>query len=177
MCSHLFCVRVKLTSRPRLNIVSPSTAKANRVFAIGDIADNQSVKRAGSAFATGKISAVNIYSQLLALEDEKRTAELAEFPAVPPMMALAVGREAVAFGPGFDTKSGVDMMEWMFQDDLGWKSTLKHLGLTGEEEEEEEKKKEEESAKAAKAEEAKKDEIADLKVQELSVSSETTVAA
>ena len=122
---------------------------------------------------------MNIYSQLLAVEDEKRTAELAEFPAVPPMMALAVGREAVAFGPGFDTKSGVDMMEWMFQDDLGWKSTLKHLGLTGEEEKEDEeaKKKEEESAKAAKVEEAKKDEIADLKVQELSVSSETTVAA
>jgi len=171
----------KLTFPLRLNIVSPSTAKASRVFAIGDIADNQSVKRAGSAFATGKISAVNIYSQLLAVEDEKRTAELAEFPAVPPMMALAVGREAVAFGPGFDTKSGVDMMEWMFQDDLGWKSTLKHLGLTSEEEKEEEdeeaKKKEEESAKAAKAEEAKKDEIADLKVQELSVSSETTVAA
>lgn len=99
-------------------------------FAVGDIAAWSGIKRAGAALAMGKVAAVNLYSTLLSREKPDRTLELTEFPEVPPMMALAVGTQAISYGPTQGVLSGEDQMELLFQGDLGWESTIKYLGLT-----------------------------------------------
>lgn len=44
---------------------------------------------------------------------------------VPPMMGLAVGKQAVSYGPPDNSvSSGEDVMQMFFEDDLGLTSTF-----------------------------------------------------
>ncbi|KAF2753108.1 FAD/NAD(P)-binding domain-containing protein [Pseudovirgaria hyperparasitica] len=62
--------------------------------------------------------------------DDEPFGPAARFPAVPPMMGLAVGRQAVSWNPyAAETRSGVEVREMLFGEDLGWRATLKCLGL------------------------------------------------
>jgi hypothetical protein len=59
--------------------------------------------------------------QLLPRESHlPRFQELPE--VVPPMIGLAVGKKAVAYGPEIGTVSGEDVMTAYFRDDLGFES-------------------------------------------------------
>ncbi len=65
-------------------------------------------------------------------KNSKRTSlgvPAALFPQVPPMMALAIGDQAVTYDPVSGINSGVEQMKMFFADDLGHASKfLNHLG-------------------------------------------------
>lgn len=73
----------------------------------------------------GNYAAINIYQQLL-----EKTGKKPEFVALneyPAMIALAVGKQAVLYGPDEGTTWGRDKMEMMFGEDLGWTSKFLFL--------------------------------------------------
>jgi len=94
-------------------------------FAVGDVINWSGIKRCGSAMHTGKFAGLNMYQ--LMLEDlapgqhHPRTAELFKLDPVPPMIAIAVGKEAVAYGPDGMTH-GPQIMRSYFEEDLGFRS-------------------------------------------------------
>lgn len=71
----------------------------------------------------GFVAAVNIHQQLL----QKRYAKVPKFEEIPEfeaMIALAVGKKAVLYGPEDGTTWGESQMKMMFGDDLGFSSEL-----------------------------------------------------
>lgn len=71
--------------------------------------------------AMGFNAATNIHQQIL----EKLTGKepkFVEFPEVPPMIGLAIGKKAVSYSPGEGTDSGEHVMKMFFGDDLGFTS-------------------------------------------------------
>jgi len=98
-------------------------------YAIGDIAAVSGIKRAGAALRMGCVAAINIYSTILAQEGVTQEAVYNEWPEVPPMIALAVGKQALTYGPGQEIEWGRKVMEQVFSNDLGWAFTLKYLNL------------------------------------------------
>jgi hypothetical protein len=71
--------------------------------------------------AMGHIAAANIHQQLLHRETGKAP-EWIEFPVVSPMIALAVGKQAVMYGEEDGTTWGEENMKMMFGNDLGFTS-------------------------------------------------------
>lgn len=69
----------------------------------------------------GHYTAHNIHQNILkdAVSHEPK---FQEFQEVPPMIGLAVGKKAVAYGPDIGTISGEDVMQAYFRDDLGFTS-------------------------------------------------------
>lgn len=90
-------------------------------FAVGDIAAWSGIKRCGAAMAMGNVAAANIHQQLLQQQLGK-TPKFINFPEVPPMIALAVGKQAVLYGQEDGTSCSEDLMEMMFGVDLGYSS-------------------------------------------------------
>lgn len=91
--------------------------------AMGDVVRWSGIKRADAALAMGRIAAVNIFGGLVAAEAEREgPVDVVAFPEVPPMMALVVGNQAVAFSPGQGVTYGKESMQMQFGDDLGWSS-------------------------------------------------------
>lgn len=92
-------------------------------FAAGDLVSWSGIKRCGAAMAEGHNAAFNIHQQLLeAGSGGKHRAEFIEFPEVPPMIALAVGKKAISYSPGAGTEEGTEVMRNFFGEDLGLKS-------------------------------------------------------
>jgi len=106
---------------PTLSI--PSIPNPTFHFAAGDLVAWSGIKRCGSAMAMGNTAAFNIY-QLMIEEMTGKKAESMLFPAVPPMIALAVGGKAVSYSPGAGTEEGVGVMQNFFGEDLGLESEL-----------------------------------------------------
>lgn len=71
--------------------------------------------------AMGHIAAVNIHQQLLQSKFEIEP-KFEEFPEVPPMIALAVGKQAITFGGKDGVTWGEDDMEMIFGNDLAYQS-------------------------------------------------------
>ena len=76
----------------------------------------------------GYTAAVNIHQQMLqgAFRTEPKFVEINE---IPPMIALAVGKKAVLYGPQEGTTWGEAQMEMMFGEDLGWTSKFSKIWL------------------------------------------------
>ncbi|KAL3419508.1 hypothetical protein PVAG01_09730 [Phlyctema vagabunda] len=110
---------------PRMEFKS-DLPNASSHFAVGDIASWSGIKRCGAAMAMGKLAAVNIHQQLLQKATGKEPKYL-EFPEVPPMIAIAVGKKAVLYGPEDGTTCSEANMKMMFGDDLGFTSKLSIL--------------------------------------------------
>ena len=72
--------------------------------------------------AMGHNAAFNIHQQLLVAHGKRDKAEFIEFPEVPPMIALAVGKNAVSYSPDNGTASGEEVMKMFFGEDLGLES-------------------------------------------------------
>lgn len=72
----------------------------------------------------GHYIAYNMHQHIMSkhVSHEPKMQELQE---VEPMIGLAVGSKAVAYGPGVGTVSGEDVREAYFKDDLGFTSKLK----------------------------------------------------
>lgn len=107
----------------------PSTvANSSAHFAIGDICAWSGIKRAGGAMSMGQLVASNIYSHIMEAEDPTWENKQCEFPNVPPMMGLAIGKQAIGYaGPTSEVKWGVEQMEYIFGPDLGWTSKSRFL--------------------------------------------------
>jgi hypothetical protein len=69
----------------------------------------------------GYMAATNIHQQILQQQTGK-TPEFLVYPETVPMIALAVGKNAVVYDPEGGTRSGEDMMQMFFGDDLGHSS-------------------------------------------------------
>jgi NADH dehydrogenase FAD-containing subunit len=98
-----------------------NTPNSMQHFAVGDIAAWSGIKRCGAAMYMGHNAAVNIHQQLLQKHFTK-VPKFIEISEVPPMIALAVGKKAVLYGPEDGTTWGEDKMEAMFGNDLGYTS-------------------------------------------------------
>jgi NADH dehydrogenase FAD-containing subunit len=96
-------------------------SNASSHFAIGDLVSWSGIKRCGAAMAMGHNAAFNIHQQVLEARTGKKV-EFIEFPEVPPMIALAVGKKAISYSPTAGTEEGVEVMRSFFGDDLGLKS-------------------------------------------------------
>ncbi len=83
----------------------------------------------------GHLAGTNIHQQLLAARDPKYEPQWKEIQEFPPVIALAVGKQAVMYGAADGTTWGEDAMKMMFGDDLGWTICWNYLGLGKEAEE------------------------------------------
>ncbi|KAH7395456.1 hypothetical protein BKA64DRAFT_576812 [Cadophora sp. MPI-SDFR-AT-0126] len=116
---------IKIHNTMNLLIDSP-TARAH--YAVGDIASWSGIKRCGAAMAMGHIAASSIHKVILQAKfGTKPTFD--EFPEVPPMIAIAVGKKAVCYGPENGTTSGEEDLKRMFRDDLGWSICWNYMQL------------------------------------------------
>ncbi|KAF2197950.1 FAD/NAD(P)-binding domain-containing protein [Delitschia confertaspora ATCC 74209] len=110
-----------------------------RHFAAGDVVAWSGIKRAGGAMVMGQVAATNLYAEILKQEDPSAGIKQGELPEYPVVMGLAIGKQCVTYDNN-GIKWGEDVMKLYFQDDLGWKASLKYLGLTDIEEKQEVKK-------------------------------------
>ncbi|RJE18145.1 Pyridine nucleotide-disulfide oxidoreductase [Aspergillus sclerotialis] len=103
-------------------------------FAAGDIAAWGGIKRVGGALIMGQCAAINIVKRIVADEQNQLEAsiqpEQQTLPPFPQMMSLAVGSEAVSFGPDGSVKTGEEVREMAFGDDLGLTRVREVLGFT-----------------------------------------------
>ncbi|KAH9486172.1 Oxidoreductase OXR1 [Psilocybe cubensis] len=100
-------------------------------FCVGDTVKWSGIKRAGAAMWMGGLAARNIHRRMLVARGEKKAGELkdSEIDPIPPMMALAVGNEAVGYSDAEGVKAGADVRKMMFGDDLGWAICWNHMKL------------------------------------------------
>ncbi|KAH8589395.1 hypothetical protein B0O99DRAFT_692625 [Bisporella sp. PMI_857] len=107
---------------------APPVTEHNNHFALGDIVLWSGIRRCGGAMHMGHVVAINIHQQLLAAQTgaAPKFRELAEFPAV---IALAVGKKAVLYGPAEGVTYGEKEMDMMFGNDLGWSICWNYLAL------------------------------------------------
>ncbi|KAF4121629.1 NADPH-dependent 2,4-dienoyl-CoA reductase, sulfur reductase, or a related oxidoreductase, partial [Geosmithia morbida] len=104
---------------PNLSLPA-SVPNAGSHFCGGDAVLWSGIKRCGGAMHHGHYMAVNIHQSILASHIPGYEAQFLELQEVPPMIGLAVGKKAVAYGPDVGTVSGEDVMYSYFRDDLGF---------------------------------------------------------
>ncbi|KAJ1337387.1 apoptosis-inducing factor 2 [Microdochium nivale] len=102
-------------------------AAARCHFAAGDVKHWSGIKRCGSAMHTGKYAGINMY-QLMTQDVTGKEPSLLTLDPVPPMIAIAVGKEAMAYGPE-GMSHGPQIMRSYFEDDLGLRICWDHMRL------------------------------------------------
>lgn len=98
------------------------TPNSSSHFAAGDLVKWSGIKRCGAAMHMGYYTASNIYEYMLQHTGSKKDIKLLELAEIPPMIGLAVGKQAVAYWPEGGMTSGEDVMKSFFGDDLGFSS-------------------------------------------------------
>lgn len=100
-------------------------------FCVGDAVKWSGIKRAGAAMWMGSLAARNIHRRMLVARGEKKKGEVkdSEIDPIPPMMALAVGNEAVGYSDAEGVTVGEDVRKMMFGDDLGWSICWNYMKL------------------------------------------------
>ncbi|KAI9155343.1 Oxidoreductase OXR1 [Paramyrothecium foliicola] len=114
---------------PTLNFAD-GTPNASSHYCGGDAAKWSGIKRCGGAMHQGHYIAHNIYQSIMrdTLTHEPTFKQITE---VPPMIGLAVGKKAVAYGPEVGTTFGTDVMQTYFRDDLGFDIVWEYMQLGG----------------------------------------------
>lgn len=112
-----------------LQFAGKDIANAERHFMIGDAINWSGIKRCGSAMHQGKYAGLNIF-QIIQKDLAGKEPQFNQLEDVPPMIGLAVGKQAVAYGPD-GLKSGKQVMQVFFEDDLGFRICWDHLRLGG----------------------------------------------
>ncbi|KAI1477843.1 FAD/NAD(P)-binding domain-containing protein [Daldinia eschscholtzii] len=115
--------------RPTLQLSSDKVANAESHFAVGDLINWSGIKRCGSAMHQGRYAGLNIH-QLMLQDIQGKEPVFNELAEIPPMIGLAVGKNALSYG-GEGMKHGKQVMEWFFEDDLGFRIVWDHLRLGG----------------------------------------------
>ncbi|KXJ88889.1 hypothetical protein Micbo1qcDRAFT_214051 [Microdochium bolleyi] len=104
-----------------------SEAVARCHFAVGDAKNWSGIKRCGAAMHTGKYAGLNMY-QLMIQDVTGKEPSFLTLDPVPPMIAIAVGKEAVAYGPE-GMSHGPQIMRSYFEEDLGFRICWDHMRL------------------------------------------------
>ncbi|KAK5988671.1 Oxidoreductase OXR1 [Cladobotryum mycophilum] len=109
---------------------APETPNSSSHFCAGDLAKWSGIKRCGAAMHGGHYIAYNIHQSILQTSagHEPKFQELQE---IPPMIGLAVGNNAVAYGPESGVISGPEVMKAYFRDDLGFDICWEYMQLGG----------------------------------------------
>lgn len=110
--------------KPTLQLSSDKVPNAESHFAVGDLIHWSGIKRCGSAMHQGRYAGLNIH-QLMLQDIQGKEPVFNELGEVPPMIGLAVGKNALSYG-GDGMKHGKQVMEWFFEEDLGFRSKLTH---------------------------------------------------
>jgi len=114
---------------PNLTLVE-GTPNASSHYCAGDACKWSGIKRCGAAMHGGHYSAYNIHQSVVesAVNQKAVPKELQE---VPPMIGLAVGKQAVASGPEQETIWGEDVLKLYFKHDLGFTICWDYMQLGG----------------------------------------------
>ncbi|TEA22708.1 Oxidoreductase OXR1 [Colletotrichum sidae] len=97
---------------------------------VGDAAKWSGIKRCGTAMHMGHMVAINAHQLMLArLTSAAHKPKFIEMGPIEPMIGLAVGKKAVASGPGMPTTWGEDVMRLYFGSDLGFTNCYNHMKL------------------------------------------------
>ncbi|XXH04537.1 hypothetical protein Hte_010954 [Hypoxylon texense] len=115
--------------RPTLQLASDAVPHADAHFAVGDLIHWSGIKRCGSAMHQGHYAGLNIH-QIMLQDLQGKEPAFQELGHVPPMIGLAVGKNALSYG-GEGMKHGKQVMEWFFEEDLGFRIVWDHLRLGG----------------------------------------------
>ncbi|KAI1213189.1 FAD/NAD(P)-binding domain-containing protein [Annulohypoxylon truncatum] len=115
--------------KPSLQVASDEIRDAASHFAVGDLINWSGIKRCGGAMHQGKYAGWNIH-QLMLKDIQGKEPVFNEIAEVPPMIGLAVGKNALSYG-NEGMKHGKQVMEWFFEEDLGFKIVWDHLNLGG----------------------------------------------
>ncbi|KAK1597655.1 uncharacterized protein LY79DRAFT_624742 [Colletotrichum navitas] len=111
-------------------VLSGDVPNAQDHLAVGDIALWSGIKRCGTAMHMGHYAAINAHQLMLAkLTGQTHKPTFSELDHIEPMIGLAIGKKAVASGPGVGTTWGEDVMQAYFKDDLGFDNCWNHLKL------------------------------------------------
>ncbi|KAI5867900.1 FAD/NAD(P)-binding domain-containing protein [Durotheca rogersii] len=123
-------VRPTLQLQPSVHVPNADTH-----FAVGDMISWTGIKRCGSAMYQGLHAGRNIHQMIL--QDLRRVEGgeieppvFMEISPTPPMIGLAVGNTALAYGTD-GMKHGRQIMEWYFEEDLGFRICWDHIRLGG----------------------------------------------
>ncbi|KMU77348.1 hypothetical protein CISG_06389 [Coccidioides immitis RMSCC 3703] len=116
---------VKIT--PRLNLAT-NIANAKYHFAAGDIALWSGIKRAGAAMHQGHYAAINIYQQICS-DLFAKTPKFVELDQAPPVICIAIGKQAASWSEEDGTLSGTDVLNLYFNDDLGYNICWNYMKL------------------------------------------------
>ncbi|KAI1778011.1 FAD/NAD(P)-binding domain-containing protein [Hypoxylon cercidicola] len=115
--------------RPTLQLASDKIPNAESHFAVGDMINWSGIKRCGSAMHQGRYAGLNIH-QIMLQEMQGKEPTFNELGQIPPMIGLAVGKNALSYG-GEGMQHGKQVMEWFFEEDLGFRIVWDHLRLSG----------------------------------------------
>ncbi|KAI0887603.1 FAD/NAD(P)-binding domain-containing protein [Annulohypoxylon maeteangense] len=115
--------------RPSLQFKSDKIRDSTKHFAVGDMINWSGIKRCGGAMHQGKYAGLNIH-QLMLQEIQGKEPVFNEIAEVPPMIGLAVGKNALSYGSD-GVNHGKQVMEWFFEEDLGFRIVWDHLNLGG----------------------------------------------
>ena len=113
---------------PELNF-QPAAPSAEFHFAIGDLVARPGIKRCGGALHTGAMAAHNIHQHVLYSRGHVDKPQYVQLAKYTPSIAVAVGANAISYGDEQGTKSGKEVMEHFFGDDLGLKIVWDWLQL------------------------------------------------
>ncbi|KAJ9150414.1 Apoptosis-inducing factor 2 [Pleurostoma richardsiae] len=105
-----------------------STPNSSSHFAVGDLISWSGIKRCGAAMHEGYLAAVNAH-KLMQQRLYGTEPAFQELKPIPPMIGLAVGKDALSYGPGEGVQSGARVAEIFFGDDLGFSICWNYLQL------------------------------------------------
>lgn len=110
----------RVNVRPTLQLSSDKVPNADTHFAVGDLINWSGIKRCGGAMHQGHYAGLNIH-QIILQEMQGKEPVFSTISPVPPMIGLAVGKNALSYG-GEGMKHGKEVMRVFFEEDLGFRS-------------------------------------------------------
>ncbi|RAH73225.1 putative pyridine nucleotide-disulfide oxidoreductase AMID-like [Aspergillus aculeatinus CBS 121060] len=113
--------------RPSLQFPD-NVPNADDHFAVGDIVSWSGIKRCGAAMHKGHYAATNVYQRMMAqaLSTKPEFVNLQPHPAV---MAIALGKNAVAYDSEGGLQDGAKTYATMFGDDMGFSICWNYMKL------------------------------------------------
>ncbi|KAI1815255.1 FAD/NAD(P)-binding domain-containing protein [Poronia punctata] len=102
---------------------------ADAHFAVGDLIHWSGIKRCGAAMHEGKFAAANVH-QIMMQELQGKEPEFSQLGEIPPMIGLAVGKNALSYGTD-GMNYGPQVMKLFFEEDLGFRIVWDYLRLGG----------------------------------------------
>jgi len=98
---------------------SDAVPNASSHFAVGDIVSGLLIRRCGTAMFMGLYVALNVHQTML--ETYQISPILHVWKDIPPMIGLAIGKQAVCYSPDDGLTWGEEVMKNSFGDDLSLK--------------------------------------------------------